>query len=210
MVPVPDHPDLIIPYDELRVMEENGVQSFPKVVGNTVVHLVVKDLLNGVEMTATLSAPALRVFNSYSHKDEELRDELATHLSLLKRQGLILPWHDRAITAGEEWKGKIDDALERAEIILLLVSADFLSSDYCYDVELRRAMERHEKGEAHVIPIILRDCSWTSAPFGKLQALPKDGKAVKAWPDRDTAWWNVEQGIAKAVNELQARRSPSL
>ena len=209
MVPAPDHPDLIIPYDELRVMEENGVESFPKVVGNTVVHLVVKDLLDGVEMTSTVSAPALRVFYSYSHKDEELRDELATHLSLLRRQGLIVQWHDRETTAGKEWKGKIDETLERAGIILLLVSADFLASDYCYDVEMCRAMERHEKGEARVIPIILRDCSWTSAPFGKLQALPKDGKAVKAWADRDTAWRNVEQGIAKAVNELQARRAPS-
>lgn len=158
---------------------------------------------------AMVYGSALRVFYSYSHKDEELRDELATHLSLLKRRGLILPWHDRDIDAGEEWSGKIDEALERADIILLLVSADFLASDYCYDVEMRRAMERHAKGEARVIPIILRDCSWAEAPFGKLQALPKDSKAVKSWSDRDTAWRDVERGLTKAVNELQTRRAAS-
>lgn len=200
---MPDYPDLIIPYDELRVMEEHGEKSFPKVVGNTVVHLVVKDLLNGVEITSTVSTPALRVFYSYSHRDEELRDELATHLSLLRRQGLILPWHDREITAGEEWKGHVDEALERSDIVLLLISADFLASDYCYDVELKLAMERHEKREARVIPIIVRECSWTAAPFGRLQALPKDGKAVKTWSDRDTAWRDVEDGLAKAIKELQ-------
>ena len=71
---------------------------------------------------------------------------------------------------------------------MLLVSADFLSSDYCYDVEMMRAMERHEGGEARVIPVIVRDCDWTTAPFAKLQALPKNGEAVRLWPDRDSAW----------------------
>src|SRR3712207_4980803 len=89
---------------------------------------------------------ALELFYSYSHKDEDLRDELETHLSKLKRQKVISEWHDRGIAAGQEWGGEIDQHLKTADIILLLVSSDFLASNYCYDVELTLAMERHEKG----------------------------------------------------------------
>ncbi len=115
----------------------------------------------------------VEIFFSYSHKDEMLRDELAKHLSIMKRQGIIDAWHDRAITAGSEWAGEIDTHLNSAQIILLLISADFLASDYCYDIELKRAMECHEVGKAQVIPIILKPVDWYGAPFGKLQALPK-------------------------------------
>lgn len=118
---------------------------------------------------------------------------------------MVAPWHDRKITAGDEWKGEIDANLERADIILLLVSADFIASDYCYDVEMKRALERYDAGEARVIPVILRDVNWHSAPFGKLQALPKDGKPVRKWPDKDTAWRNVAEGIEKVVEQLLKR-----
>jgi tetratricopeptide (TPR) repeat protein len=147
-------------------------------------------------------APPVEVFYSYSHKDEWLRDELETHLSLLKRTGVIADWHDRRITAGTEWAGQIDEHLESAGVILLLISADFLASDYCYDIEMKRALERHESREARVIPIIIRPVDWRGAPFGKLQALPTDGKAVTSWPNRDEAWTNVAQGIRTAVEEL--------
>jgi hypothetical protein len=142
------------------------------------------------------------VFYSYSHKDEELRDELQKHLSLLKRQGVIRDWHDRRITAGSEWSGQIDDYLDSAGVILLLVSSDFLASDYCYDVEMKRAMERHAKGEAVVIPIILRSVDWQAAPFSKLQALPKDAKPVTSWIDRDEAFTDIARGIRKAVEKI--------
>jgi hypothetical protein len=124
------------------------------------------------------SPSAIEVFYSYAHRDEALRTELNKHLSLLQRQGVIAGWHDRLITAGTEWAGAIDAHFQRAQIILLLVSADFLASDYCYDVELQRAMARHEAGEARVIPIILRPVDWHTAPFGRLQALPKDGLPI--------------------------------
>jgi hypothetical protein len=142
------------------------------------------------------------VFFSYTHKDEELRDELATHLKLLVRNQVIRSWHDRAIGAGTEWKGAIDENLEKARVILLLVSSDFLASDYCFDIEVKRAMERHEAREALVVPIILRDCDWTGAPFAKLQALPKDAKPVKGWANRDEAWTNVAVGLRKAIAAL--------
>lgn len=125
-----------------------------------------------------ISSEGIEVFISYSHKDELLRDELERHSSILKRQKIISTWHDRKIGAGDDWKGQIDDHLDSAQIILLLISADFLASDYCYDIEMNRAIERHEFGEARVIPIILRPVDWKGAPFGKLQALPKNAEPV--------------------------------
>jgi internalin A len=99
--------------------------------------------------------------------------------------------------------------MERADLILLLISPDFMDSDYCWDIELKRALERHEAGSARVIPIIVRDVNWRSAPFAKLQALPKDGRAVTTWGSdryaRDTAWKNVAEGIEQALRELTAR-----
>lgn len=145
----------------------------------------------------------IEVFYCYSHKDEDLRDKLETHLALLKRQGIITGWHNRKITAGKEWAKQIDDHLESAAIILLLVSADFLASDYCYDVEMTRALERHEAGEACVIPVILRPCVWDQAPFAGLQALPKDAKPITTWANIDEAFTDVAKGIGNATEELR-------
>lgn len=144
---------------------------------------------------------ALNVFFSYAHKDEDLRDELATHLALLKRSGKIRTWHDREIVPGGEWAGAIDENQEAADVILLLVSPAFIASDYCWDVELKRAMERHETGEARVIPIILRPVDWHEAPFGKLQALPRNAKPVTTWINRDEAYLNVARGLRTAIEE---------
>lgn len=143
----------------------------------------------------------LEVFFSYSHKDEKMRERLEAHLSTLKRENVIAGWHDRKINPGEEWKGKIDEHLEKSDIILLLISADFLASDYCYDVELDRALARHEIGEARVIPIILRPCEWPVTRFGKLQALPRDGKPVCNYPTQDHAFSEVVRGIRRVVEE---------
>jgi internalin A len=213
-VPVPGHPELSVPYKKLVVMERKSVTEFTEVVGDDVVELDVTALLNGVDLegarrrepAAKEPTRAIRLFYSYAHKDEELRDELETHLKLFQRQGLIEPWHDRRIGAGSEWKGEIDDNLERADAILLLVSADFIASDYCYDKEMTRALERHGEGATRVIPIIIRDCNWRSAPFAELQALPTDARPVPTWgPDkyaRDSAWKNVADGIEKVLREL--------
>jgi hypothetical protein len=145
---------------------------------------------------------AVEVFFSYSHKDEKLRDSVAKHLSQLKHEGLIRDWHDRRIPAGTEWDGEIDGHLKSAHVIVLLVSSDFLASRYCHDVEVKRAMERHEAGDARVIPVILRQCDWHSAPFGKLLALPKDGRAVTSWSNRDEAFTDVAKGIRAAAKEV--------
>jgi hypothetical protein len=144
----------------------------------------------------------IEVFFSYSHKDEPLRDELEKYLSKLKRQKLISAWYDRKIGAGVEWKGQIDGHLDSARIILLLISADFLSSDYCYDIEMKRAMERHESGEARVIPIILRPVDWRGAPFGALQALPSNAIPIVLWKSRNRAFLNITNGIRNVIQNL--------
>lgn len=145
----------------------------------------------------------LSVFFSYSHEDETLRNQLEQQLSILKRQQVLATWHDRRITAGEEIDHTINENLDSADIILLLVSPAFIASDYCYDREMLRAMERHEAGAAIVIPVILRPCDWHGAPFGKLLATPTDGKPVTQWPDRDTAFLNVAKAIRAAAEKLE-------
>jgi hypothetical protein len=147
----------------------------------------------------------VRLFYSYSHRDEKLRDKLEAHLAVLKRNGVIENWHDRRIGAGNEWEGSIDTHLDVADIILLLVSSDFINSNYCYDVELSRAMERHAQGSAKVIPIILRPCLWTEAPFGKLQALPTDGKAVTSWTNQDAALTEIAKGLSEQIRQWSGR-----
>lgn len=149
-----------------------------------------------------------RVFFSYSHKDEALRNQLESHLALLKHQGLIEAWHDRRILAGSDLDRSISAEMEAANIILLLVSADFLASDYCYCREMARALERHEAGHARVIPVILRHCDWHSAPFGKLLALPKDGKPIVSWPDHDEAFADVARQIRSTVEALNRVSTP--
>jgi len=161
--------------------------------------------------SGTPTSPAsIEVFYSYAHEDEELVKELRKHLSILKRQGVIRDWYDREITAGTDWKGQLDQHLNSSGVILLLVSADFLASDYCYDVEMTRALERHDQGEARVIPVLLRKVDdWQRAPFGKLQSLPTDAKPVTSWTNRDEAFTDVARGIRQAVSQLTVSQPKS-
>ncbi len=149
----------------------------------------------------------IKVFFSYSHKDEELRDKLATHLKLLQRQRVINTWHDRVIPVGSEWDKQINDNLNEAHIILMLVSADFLASDYCWDVEITQAMQRHATGDAVVIPVILRPCDWNSAPFGRLQAAPKNARPVTTWQNVDEAFLDITQKIRLVAENLRSNRT---
>src|SRR5215469_10050461 len=151
---------------------------------------------------SALTTP-IEVFYSYADADESLCRELDKHLSQLRRDGLITTWHKRQIVAGTDWTKALDSHLNTASVILLLISADFVASDYCYGVEMQRAMERHEAGEAHVIPILLRPVDWRSAPFGKLQALPGNGTPITQWRNRDAAFTDIVQGIRAALQEVQ-------
>jgi hypothetical protein len=117
---------------------------------------------------------------------------------------VITEWHDREITAGSEWATEIDHHLDSAQVILMLVSADFIDSEYCFGIEMTRALERHQAGDARVIPVVLRAVDWTHSPLGKLQALPRDAKPVTSWPDQDSAFLDVTEGIRSALRQLAA------
>ncbi|GCE26334.1 hypothetical protein KDA_18180 [Dictyobacter alpinus] len=149
-----------------------------------------------------MTTNTLELFYAYANEDERLLKKLNKHLSLLVRQGLISPWSSQNITAGTLWDQDLRSHLKTADIILLLVSANFIASDYCYSVEAREALRRHQAGEAHVIPILLHPCDWEYAPFAKLEPLPSNRKPVKMWTNEDAALTNVAKGIRKVVNKV--------
>jgi hypothetical protein len=147
-----------------------------------------------------------KVFFSYSHDDEAYRDQLEKHLAALKHEGMIESWHDRRILAGSEIDSTIDQQIDQADVILLLVSSSFISSHYCYSVEMQRALQRHAGGECRVIPVIVRPCDWSSTPIGKLLAAPRDGKAVTTWPNYDEAYADIAKQIRAVVKDVDSRK----
>ena len=220
IVPLPEQPDAHVPYVELLAWEESGKSEFEKIVDGCIVPLNVQRLLNGVEiegergsassMRGTRSSQdiertrAARVFVSYSHRDERQLNELRTHLSPLERLRLIETWYDRRIVAGEDFGQKINENVDSADIILLLVSADFIASNYCYEKEMARALERHANGETRVVPVIIRDVDWkVIAELSKLTAVPKDGKPVRNWPNKDTAWRDVSERVRAMLEAMR-------
>ena len=146
----------------------------------------------------------VEIFCCYARKDLEFLNELKTRLTPFQRQGLITLWADTDIGAGVEWEEEITKHLDTAQIILLFVSPDFLASDYIYRKEMKRAMERHERKEARVIPIILRKVHWQDV-LGHLQALPKNGKEVTSWPNQDDAFYDVTNSIIQVARELNTK-----
>jgi Mrr N-terminal domain/TIR domain len=151
---------------------------------------------------ADASKQEIKLFYCYSHEDKALRDTLEKYLSSLKRLYLLRNWHDREILPGEEWAQTIDTHLNTAHLILLLVSPDFMNSEYCYGKEMQRALARHKEGTCKVIPIILRPTFLDAAPFNKLQMLPTDAKPITRWSDRDEAFEDVIRGISRAIIEI--------
>lgn len=141
----------------------------------------------------------IKLFYSYSHDDTEYKKKLEKHLTILKRQGLLESWDDTQILPGDVWDMGINENLLKADIILLLISSSFMDSDYINDVELKIALERHQKNEARVIPIILRNCFWKIAPFAKLQALPAMAKPVENWKSPDDAFTDIAKGIYNVI-----------
>jgi O-acetyl-ADP-ribose deacetylase (regulator of RNase III) len=162
------------------------------------------DILAKLRPTAKEGIP---VFISYAHEDENLRVALGKHLSVLEREGLVTTWHDRMIRPGKEWKGEIDSSLDNAGVIILLVSSDFINSDYCYDIELKRALEHHENRKAIVVPVILRPVLWHKTLFAKLQALPKDGKPVTEFLNQDSAFVEITEGVRSAIESYLSERT---
>src|SRR5579885_673910 len=158
----------------------------------------------------TRTREPLEIFYSYAPQDDTLRHKLDNHLALLRQQGLIRTWHERDISAGSLWAAEIDAHLQAARLILLLISPDFVASDYCYGTEMQAALQRHEAGTARVIPILLRPCDLTHAPFAKLQVLPRNAKAVTMWTNRDAAFAEIAQEIRGAINALHGDASATI
>lgn len=151
---------------------------------------------------AAANSKPVTVFFSYAQKDELLRSELSKHLSILERNGVIAGWHEQQIIPGQEGAQAVSEWLDNAQLILLLVSSDFIASESCWNVDVQWAMERHTAGETRVIPILLRPVSWRGAPFGKLQPLPSNGKPVTTWTSKDEAFLDIAHGIEAVVAGL--------
>jgi hypothetical protein len=157
-----------------------------------------------------LSGP-FHVFYSYSHVDRRRLDRLRTHLALLRRHGLITEWYDREIEAGDDWRDEIERELEAADVILLLVSADFLASDFAYEEEMLRAVQRAERGEAILIAVMLRPVEgWEGTPFAKYQVLPSNSRPVTRWSNVDEAYKNVAAGIRSSLEARIRSTTPEL
>jgi len=151
----------------------------------------------------------IEIFLCYAREDEEYRQRLEKQLSIFQREGLVRLWHDGNISPGEEWEQIIHTHLNTAQIVLLLISPDFIASKYCYSVEMKKALERHEQGETRVIPVIARPIHWDKTPFGKLQALPKNAKPIALWRHRDEAFFDVAEGIRRVIEERETQLTVS-
>ncbi|MFM9087676.1 MAG: toll/interleukin-1 receptor domain-containing protein, partial [Cyanobium sp.] len=143
-----------------------------------------------------MTAP-LKVFISYAHEDSPWVEKLKSHLSLMERQGILKVWHDRCLTAGEHWAEAIDHALAEAQIVLLLISPDFMNSDYCFGKEMQEALAREQRKDAVVVPVLMRPCDWESAPFAKSNVVPSDNRPVSTHPGGE------DEALALVAGELR-------
>jgi TIR domain-containing protein len=148
------------------------------------------------------SRAPISLFASYAPQDTPLEQELKEHLRPLQREGRIELWPDRGMSAGTEREQESSKHLQAAQIILLLVSPNFLASDFCYSVEMKQAMERHQRREVRLIPLLLRPCDWHTASFASLQCLPSNGQPVTTWSHREAAWLDVVQALSRVVDQL--------
>ena len=148
----------------------------------------------------------VKIFLAYSRNDSEYLKELKTHFTPLERSGKVIIWYDGKIEPGAVWEVSIKKQLHSADIILLLVSASAIASDYFYDTEMKDALKRHEAGIAKVIPFILRPCAWKATPLASLQAIPKNGKAVTTWIDRDEAYSDAINSLWELINNLKNKK----
>lgn len=206
LVPVPGHDDIFIEYAELVGYEEVGEKEY--LVGKLRRRFNVGDLLNGLEAPERRQprrhAP-VKVFVSYSHKDAEYKDELVTALAYLSRMEEIELWQDGRIEAGMEWRKEIFEKLAEAEIVICLVSSNFIDSDFCYSIELKEALEGHEAGSKIVVPIQIKTCAWQKLPFGKIQGMPPE--PISSYSPRDDGWGEVFAGMEGAVKRVREKRS---
>ena len=148
----------------------------------------------------------MKAFISYSHQDGQMLDILHKHLSQLQRDGIISNWTDNKILAGEDLNQNISQALKSSNLFIALLSPDYIASNYCYNDEFKNALELQEQGKIIIIPIILEPCDCLNTPFKKFKALPKDGKAVSTWENKNTAFLDIVQNIRKLIDSEESNR----
>jgi len=206
------HPEEWVSYEDLAVFEEKRSEMLKR-VGGEVVPVDVTGLLNetdvpGARQRDKMSPQAerpLRLFISYAHEDEKWRAKLSPNLDLLQREGLVQVWHDGQIIAGAKWDEEINRKLDEADLYLFLISVDLLNSEYVQKTELPTARKRHEENKGRLVPVVVRKCSWERY-VGDIQGLPKGGRPVKQWRDRDDACYDIEQGLRKIIAELRKKQ----
>ena len=197
-------------------MEQRQIKELPKSVGEEVVSVDVTkvltetDVLDRVNLrqAGRLTKEPLKLFVSYAHEDEKWRAKLAPNLALLEREGLVEVWCDLQIKPGDKWDNEIKRKLEQTDLYLILMSTDLLVSEYVQKTELAIARQRHEKRQARLVPVVVRRCSWANY-LGQIEGLPKGGRPVKEWTDKDQAFHNVETGLRLAISEMYALRGRS-
>ena len=141
----------------------------------------------------------MKAFISYSHKDAEMLEMLHKHLTQLQRDGIISAWTDQEILPGGNVDQIISTSLETSDLFIALISPDYIASKYCYDQEFQKALKMQEQGNLIIIPIIIEPCDWLNTPFKKFKALPKDGKEISTWENRNTAFLDIIQNIRKLI-----------
>ncbi len=213
LVPIEDYPGLAVDYKKLLAAERQKIESLTELHDDKIVKVDVEKALEGVDLISSSRKSQLRLdftfgrrpaklFVSYSHKDTKRVDDLENILKLLKRERLVEFWSDRKIGPGDHWKGMINGELEAADVIVLLVSPPFLASDYCIDVELKRALERASDGDCKIVPVIIRESLWKSTSISGLQVLPDGGKPIAQWRDKDAFWFEVGEGLQAVIKEI--------
>jgi hypothetical protein len=201
-------PHIIIEIEDLEVEIANLQTQLQQLIESSAQSSPAKIEPTRLTADSTRGSKIPRIFFSYAQEDKAIRDKLAVHLKVLQRQGKITTWYDGEIVAGSEWEKQLYEQLNSADIILLLISPDFIASDFAYDFEMKRALERHDTGEAVVIPIILRPIDLTDLPFSKLTYIPRvkrEPKPITTWPDADEAFLEVVKHIVTVVDQMKAK-----
>jgi internalin A len=209
-VALEEDPQRWVSFAKLETFERNREHEFKEDLGDRLVTVNVNEILERTDVPGARQKSEARVgekrplklFISYAHEDESWRAKLGPNLDLLQREGLVELWYDLKIVAGDKWDDEIKRKLYEAELYVFLMSTDLLVSDYVQETELPIARQRHDANQARLVPVVVRRCSWTNS-VGDIQGLPKAGKPVKEWKDRDQAFFDVEKGLRETIEETR-------
>jgi internalin A len=225
-VPIPGHPKAQVRHELLLKYEHSGREMIPVELEDGLIDFSVKELLDGVDLPGaprtrsvgpegtlkyiqlgSMPVHPVAVFISYASKDESFRDQLEGALMPYERKGELEVWFDKLVEPGQTWEAEILSRLERAQIIILLLSNDFLRSAYCMEKELPRAMERREAGECEIVPVVIRACRYDKLDLGAIQAIQPGGKPVNEHDKSDAAWFEVTKQLDRVIERLRKTQS---